>query len=137
MAALTSGRATQERDGVHYRGPVAADVVCYEGGLACRDAAGNLTPGAVDDALVAVGIFTARADNTGGAAAAINAEYKSGVFAFENSAAADAITKADIGSAVYVVDDQTVAKTDGTGARSAAGTCVDVDDAGVWVRVGI
>jgi hypothetical protein len=32
------------------------------------------------------------------------------------------------------VDDQTVAKTDGTGARSVAGKVFDVDSGGVWVR---
>ena len=37
----------------------------------------------------------------------------------------------------YIVDDQTVAKTNGSSTRSAAGTIVDVDAQGVWVRVGI
>ena len=32
-----------------------------------------------------------------------------------------------------MVDDQTVAKTDGTGTRSAAGVVVNVDALGVWV----
>ena len=37
----------------------------------------------------------------------------------------------------YIVDDQTVAKTDGSSARSKAGTIVNVDDQGVWVRIGV
>ncbi|MFB0515162.1 MAG: hypothetical protein ACETWG_00985, partial [Candidatus Neomarinimicrobiota bacterium] len=36
----------------------------------------------------------------------------------------------------YIVDDQTVAKTDGTGTRSPAGFIEDVDSNGVWVLVG-
>jgi hypothetical protein len=50
-----------------------------------------------------------------------------------NSAAADLIAKADIGASCYVVDDQTVAKTNGGGARPRAGKVFDVDEYGVWV----
>ncbi len=53
-----------------------------------------------------------------------------GVFRFDNDG--DAITRADIGSDAFVVDDQTVAKT-GT---AKAGGVIDVDEAGVWVRIG-
>ena len=56
-----------------------------------------------------------------------------GVFPFKNSAAADEITNAEIGSDCYIVDDETVAKTDGTGTRSVAGKVFLVDDYGVWV----
>ena len=52
---------------------------------------------------------------------------------FANSAAADLITLADLGSTVFVVDDQTVAKTSATSTRSAAGKVVDVDTTGVWI----
>ena len=47
--------------------------------------------------------------------------------------AADAITLADIGKDCFIVDDQTVAKTDGAGTRSRAGRVFDVDADGVWV----
>ena len=46
---------------------------------------------------------------------------------------ADAITLADVGSDCYIVDDQTVAKTNGTNTRSVAGKVFDVDADGVWV----
>ena len=48
----------------------------------------------------------------------------------------DAITLADIGNTAYIVDDSTVAKTDNSAARKAAGKIIDVDAAGVWVLVG-
>ena len=48
----------------------------------------------------------------------------------------DAITAAQIGSACYIVDDQTVAKTSDNGSRSRAGQVIDVDAQGVWVQVG-
>lgn len=53
-----------------------------------------------------------------------------------NSAAGDAITASDIGNVCFLVDDQTVAKTIGTGLRPIAGRIVDVDANGVWVSVG-
>ena len=34
----------------------------------------------------------------------------------------------------YIVDDETVAKTDGTATRSAAGKVVGLDSDGVWVE---
>ena len=52
-----------------------------------------------------------------------------------NSAAGDAITRAEIGDVCYIVDDETVAKTNGTSTRSAAGTIRDVDAQGVWVEI--
>ena len=51
-----------------------------------------------------------------------------------NSASTDQITLADLGAAVFIVDDQTVAKTNGGGTRSQAGYVVDVDATGVWIR---
>ncbi len=56
-----------------------------------------------------------------------------GVFCFDSAGGADAITFDDIGATCYVVDDQTVALTNGTGTRSVAGKIHDVDAAGVWV----
>ena len=52
---------------------------------------------------------------------------------FGNSTSTDAITLADVGSDCYIVDDQTVAKTNGSGTRSRAGRVFDVDSEGVWV----
>lgn len=136
MTALTEGRNTPSRAGEAHQGPVAASVCCYEGGIAVRDSSGNLKPGVTATGLVAVGVFTARADNSSGSAADINADYKPGVYRFGNSAAGDAITKAEIGDVCYIVDDQTVAKTSDTNQRSPAGIVDDVDALGVWVRIG-
>ena len=59
-----------------------------------------------------------------------------GIYPFANSASADALTRADINSVCYIVDDQTVAKTNGGGTRSSAGIVYDVDSRGVWVELG-
>lgn len=135
MAALTAGRNTPKRDGKDFSRPVAANVKIFQGALVCLSAAGWATPGAVATTLKADGIAKAEADNTGGANGAIKVEVEKGVFPFANSAAGDAITAADIGAVAYIVDDQTVAKTNGGATRSAAGTIVDLDAAGVWVRI--
>jgi hypothetical protein len=75
-----------------------------------------------------------QADNSSGSNGDITVDVRKGVFRFANSTGGDEITRADIGGNCYIVDDQTVAKTDGTGARSVAGKVFDVDSGGVWVR---
>lgn len=133
MAALTKDRDTRRRDGVSFSFPVAAATVCHAGGIAVLDA-GLCKPGATAVGLKAVGVFEENADNSGGAASAIKAKVRRGVFAFANSAAADEIALADIGADCYIVDDQTVAKTNGGATRSVAGKVRDVDAYGVWVE---
>lgn len=137
MAALTADRATPERDGATFEFPVEANTKIWAGSIVMLNATGNATKGAAATGQIAVGRAEVTADNSAGAAAAKTVTVKAGVFRYANSAAGDAITKAEIGDTCYIVDDQTVAKTDGTGARSAAGKIVDVDAQGVWVRMGL
>lgn len=135
--ALTNDRLIKRRDGVQFNDPVAADAVIYTGGLLCLDASGNAVPGGTATDLTARGVCEERADNTGGAAGDISAPSRAGVFNFKNSAGADEITRANIGDDAYIVDDETVAATDGTSTRSVAGEIVDVDSNGVWVKIGL
>jgi hypothetical protein len=72
-------------------------------------------------------------DNTYGQAGDKTVTVRPGIYAWANSSGGDAITQAQVGSDCYIVDDQTVAKTDGTGTRSKAGTVLAVDSDGVWV----
>ncbi len=135
MTALTNGRRTPKREGQVFSRQVAASAKIHHGALVCLNATGYATPGATATTLVADGVALAAADNTGGADGAIRVQVEKGTFPFANSAAGDAITIAEIGDIAYIVDDQTVAKTNGTNTRSAAGTIVDVDAQGVWVRI--
>jgi len=132
--ALTADRDTPERDGVDFSFPVAAATKIYAGALVALNAAGDAVPGATATTLTAVGRADEQVDNTGAAGDKVVAVRK-GVFRFGNSAAGDAITKAEIGADAYIVDDETVAGTDGTGTRSVAGKIVDVDADGVWVEI--
>jgi hypothetical protein len=134
MAALTADRNTAMRDGHIVSLPVAASVKIYAGALVARDASGNATPGATATDILGVGRAEAQADNSSGSAGDLSVEIRKGVFRFENSTGVDEITPADIGSDCYIVDDATVALTDGSGTRSVAGTVFDVDSDGVWVR---
>ena len=134
MAALTVDRNTPGRDGDIISLPVAASEVIYSGALVARDASGNAAPGATATTILGAGRAEAHADNSSGSAGDINVDVRQGVFRFANSTAGDEITRADIGSDCYIVDDQTVAKTDGTSTRSVAGKVFDVDSDGVWVK---
>lgn len=135
MAALTADRNTPSRAGVDFSFPVAASTKIYAGAIVCINASNVATKGATATGLKTVGVAKGLADNSAGLASAINVDVQRGVFRFANSSAGDAIALADVGATCYVVDDQTVAKTDGTGTRSAAGTIRSVDADGVWVQI--
>lgn len=134
MAALTQDRHTLRRDGDQVEPPVATNTKIFGGAIVAINAGGFATKGATSTTLKVVGVAEDRADNTGGADGAIRVKVRKGVFQFANSASGDQITLADVGSDCYMVDDQTVAKTNGSNTRSIAGKVVDVDVDGVWVR---
>lgn len=135
MTALTTERNTPARTGQRRSDPVAAETTIYAGALVVLDAAGDAAPGHVDTGLVARGVAQATVDNGEGGAGDLRVESERGVFRFHNSADADEIDRTHIGATAYIVDDQTVAATDGTSTRSPAGTIIDVDDQGVWVEI--
>ncbi|WP_374439126.1 hypothetical protein [Pseudomonas panipatensis] len=132
---LAKDRNTLRRDGVQFSDPLAADTKIFAGALVCLDASGNAVPGATSTTLKARGVAQEQVDNTGGAAGDLSVESRRGVFQFANSASTDQITRADIDSDCYIVDDQTVAKTSATNTRSVAGVIRDVDSNGVWVEI--
>ncbi len=135
MVALTADRNTPQAQGDLRRGPVAAAQKIFAGALVMRNAAGYLVKGSTATGLVGAGRAEEQVDNSAGAAGAKTLTFRPGLFRFANSTSTDLITEADIGAACYAVDDQTVAKTNGTNTRSPAGTVEMVDDQGVWVRV--
>ena len=135
MAALTAPRATPEKLSPRTRNvPLLANAKVYQGGMVQIAASGFAVAAVATAANVTIGIAKDTVDNSGGANGAATVDVDRGVFRFANSASGDLITRSEIGKTVYVVDDQTVAKTDNSGARPAAGTCYDVDAQGVWVR---
>ena len=126
--------------------PVKAAVACIQSGLAIL-AAGYARPGrlgqgadtpakAADAATYqAVGVFVESV--TGGVADGDQVvKVQAGVWNFNNSAGADAVTIADIGKPCFVVDDETVARTSASQIRAVAGVVEQVDADYVWVAVG-
>jgi hypothetical protein len=137
MSALTTARNTREALGNVHDLPVSASVVCYQGGLAVLNG-GYAEPGTTATGLIAAGRFEETVSNASGADGAASVAVKEGDFWFANSASTDLITQAEVGADCYIVDDQTVAKTNGTSTRSRAGKIVQVDATlGVLVRLGI
>ena len=133
MTALTQDRNTLRCDGVLLEPPVAANARIFGGALVAINSAGYAVPGSTATGLATAGVAQHRADNTGAIAGAIRVRLSKMPHQFGNSASTDAITLADVGKDCFIVDDQTVAKTDGTGTRSRAGRVFDVDADGVWV----
>lgn len=131
MAALTADRNTPRRDSKQFSYPVAASTTIYAGSLVALDASGNAVPGTVSTTLVAAGRAEQTVDNSAGSAADLSVEVRQGTFRWENG---ESITKAHIGDPAYIIDDQTVGRTDDTSTRSVAGVIVDVDPDGVWVK---
>lgn len=134
MVALTAPRNTVTRSGDIREPGVKAATKIWHGAMAGVGADGFAVPMSTATTLKCLGMAKETADNSAGADGAINVRISAGVFRWDNSAAGDAITRADIGATAYAVDDHTVAKTNGTNTRSAAGVIFDVDDKGVWIK---
>ncbi len=138
MAALATNRNTVKKDASLYALGVGAGQKIFQGALVCRNATGKAVKGATATTLKALGRALSFADNTSGADDAMTVQYESGCFKWANSAAGDLITTADIGNDCFIVDDQTVAKTNGGATRSRAGIVDSIDaDGGVWVLTGV
>lgn len=134
--SLSADKATplRPRTGT-FADPVAATQSIYVGGLVMLNTSGNLVKAAATATLIMRGVAKQQSVN---AAAGAIVESEHGVLVrLKNSASSDQITRAEIGDTCYVVDDETVAKTDNSSARPAAGTVKDIDaDTGeVWVEI--
>lgn len=132
--SLSADRNTPYSDGFRVAVPVAAGALIYAGALVAANATGFATPGATAATLTYLGRADERVDNTAGADGAKSVMVRrKKAFKWANSGA-DAVTQASMGKPCYIVDDQTVAKTDGGGTRSAAGKVIGLDADGVWVE---
>lgn len=134
MTATTEPRNTLRRYAQRLNAVVNSGATLYTGTLVTLlTATGAAVPAGTASAGPAVGV--ALDTVTGDGTKTIELE-RGFAWRFANSASTDAITKGDIGATCYVVDNQTVAKTDNSAARKAAGKIFDVDAQGVWVLVG-
>ena len=134
MSATSAERLTQKRATGKLLGIPLAVQKALVGTIAVLNNAGFAEMGTTATTKKALGVFAETVDNSGGAAGDLKASIDRGVFKFANSTAGDAIALTDYGANCYVVDNQTVAKTDGSGTRSIAGVIRGVDPDGVWVE---
>ena len=131
---LTASRNTQQKDAELIPLLVATGVKIFGGALVAINAGGYAVPGAVSATLKYVGRAEEYCDNTAGADGAETVLVRrKKAFKWLNSAT-DPVAQADVGNTVYIIDDQSVAKTSGSAARSVAGKLLGVDTDGVWVE---
>lgn len=135
MAALTTDRDTPSKGARHVSIPVAASTKIYAGSMVAVNASGYAVPASATAALKVIGRADGLADNSAGANGAISVLVgRDEAYLWENATAGDAVVQANMLRNCYVLDDNTVAGVDGSGARPVAGTVVAIESAGVWVK---
>lgn len=136
MTATTTDRRTASRPGRDLALGVKASTLIPAGVIVAKDTSGRAVNGTATATDLVLGVSKEQADNSGGADNAIKVPIARGIWCFGNSASGDLIAASEIGLTCYVVDNQTVAKTDNSSARPAAGKVHDVGPEGVWVDFG-
>ncbi len=132
MSALTRDRNTALKNAEVIGVPVAATANIFAGALVAANVSGYAAPGRTAVGLTYLGRAEESVDNTGGADGAATVPVRRlNAFKWGNDGS---ITQAHLGKTAYIVDDQTLAATDGTGTRSAAGRIVGIESDGVWIE---
>jgi len=116
--------------------PVKANAVIDQGNLVCLDSTGYAILATEATNLLPVGRAEESVDATGLSSGAITIKCRLGAFKFKNSAAGDTIGVTELLKNVYVVNGETMAKTDNSGARSVGGKVLAVESDGVIVSIG-
>jgi hypothetical protein len=126
--ALTKARMPARRGDVDFfiqNVPMATGVTIHAGGMVDKNAAGFYKAAATNTTDTCQGVAMQTKTNAG-ANGAVFIEIAYGIWNMRNSSAGDAIVAADIGTSVFLVDDETVAKTSATNTRHSAGEVWDV-----------
>lgn len=127
MSAATQAVDTVEAQGAVLEIGVAASTTIYAGTLVAVNASGYAVPASASSELTILGRAEATVINTVaagfGSAGALSVRIREGKFWLTCAGAGIS----SVGRMAYVVDDQTVALTDGSGARPAAGMIVAYD----------
>lgn len=135
--AATASRNTQTRQlRTQLAIPMKAGAKVYEGCLVAVDATGYLINGATATSLIVMGVADKDYDNTSGSSGDVVANVLC-CQAYMGNSGSDAVTQAQVGSTIYMVDNDTVSKTSATSTESAAGICTGLDAGGVWVSLAV
>jgi hypothetical protein len=109
---LAADKAIEYTEGVELALPVINADIIYGGALVCVNAAGYALPGSDASGLIFMGVSTERADNSLGAVGAIKVTVRRrGLFKMK---LATAISIANVGDNVFLVDDESVDLTGNT-----------------------
>lgn len=133
MVAATADQNLQRRYGDEFGYPVAAGARVFRDTLVAVTTASVLVPAGTTGAVAIVGLAEQQVDNrTGTAATTASLRCRHGIFPMPFSGTV--VTPANIGAAVYAVDDTTVS-LDSTGGRLKAGTLAGIEGGRVWVQL--
>ncbi len=117
-------------------GPIAASTTLYGGSICLTNSSGNVkssaSPSSTDTCwgLVHAQTINASSAVTTGIALDVNGrpfEVETGTFFLASATGADAIDQTYVGKTVYVYDEVTVAATNGSNTRPAAGVLLRID----------
>lgn len=130
--ALVQDRNTHKKQAAIIVIAVAAGANIFAGALVVANASGYAAAGSTASDLTYLGRADEHVDNTAGINGAKSVKIsRLQAFKFKNDGS---ITQAHIGKPSYIVDDETVAATNGSATRSAAGTIIEIDSDGVWIE---
>lgn len=117
-----------------------ASLVFYSGALVMKGTDGYLRPAAATAGGRVVGVLDLEnhpsLDTTGQADGFYTLTARCGIFPMKIGSSTDAVTIADEGNDVYVLDDQTISRLPGAG-RPVAGQLFLVDGTTAWIGIGI
>lgn len=133
MTATTADRNTEMREGRIVSVPIAGGQLIRAGVIVGVNANGLALEGKTEADLTYIGRSELYVDNTAGADGAQSVQVRRGAAFKWANAADDPVTQACFGKPCFIEDNQTVAKTNGSGTRSQAGIVVGVVADGVWV----
>ena len=120
--ALSADKSIIQTDPGLRSGAMAASVTIYYGALISVDTSGYIRPARTSTTDRCVGFNHKEKAVNGAVAGAKVIEYRwDRVVRCKNSSAGDLIAAKDVGADCYVVDDETVALTNGTNTRIRAG----------------
>jgi hypothetical protein len=134
MANLTKDRNTLAKtQGTINTWKLAASAKIYAGSMVAINTAGYAVRGVNTADFRIAGRAEEQVDNSTGSAGDKSIRVEEGVYKWNNATAGDAVTQAEIGHPVYVLDDNTVTKTAGNGVVAGIALQID-DDGGIWVK---
>lgn len=108
--------------------PVAASAKPFGGAVAVLYKGYLVAASTPSSDQIVVGIMQRTADNSTGAAGDIQGQVETGSFFLFGGTSSDALTQANVGGAVYLIDEKTVGATNGSSTRPVAGVLRAIDD---------